>query len=70
MTQIICLANSWKRGDRCIAGINLLKAQWIRPVSSLPDGRVPKEMRLIGDRTSLAGHSRNSARQNRTRFWL
>lgn len=48
MTQIICLANSWKHGDRCIAGINSLKGQWIRPVSSLPDGRIPKEMRLIG----------------------
>ncbi|MFB8790771.1 MAG: hypothetical protein U7123_18425 [Potamolinea sp.] len=50
MTQIICLANSWKRGDRCIAGINSLKGQWIRPVSSLPDGRIPKEMRLIDRR--------------------
>lgn len=50
MTQIICLANSWKRGDRCIAGINSLKGQWIRPVSSLPDGRIPKEMRLINRR--------------------
>lgn len=48
MTEIICLANSWKRGERCIAGINLLKSQWIRPVSDLPDGRIPKEMRLIG----------------------
>lgn len=48
MTQIICLANSWKHGDRCIAGINSLKGLWIRPVSSLPDGRIPKEMRLIG----------------------
>jgi hypothetical protein len=48
MTQIICLANSWKHGDRCIAGINSLKGQWIRPVSNLPDGRILKEMRLIG----------------------
>lgn len=48
MTKIICLANSWKRGDRCIAGINSLKGQWIRPVSSLPDGRISREMRLIG----------------------
>jgi hypothetical protein len=48
MTQIICLANSWKHGDRCIAGINSLKSQWIRPVSNLPDGRIPKQMRLIG----------------------
>lgn len=48
MTQIICLANSWKRGDRCIAGINPATSQWIRPVSNLPDGRVPKQIRLIG----------------------
>lgn len=48
MTQIICLANSWKHGDRCIAGINSLKSQWIRPVFNLPDGRIPKQMRLIG----------------------
>lgn len=48
MTQIICLANSWKRGDRCIAGINPTTSQWIRPVSDLPDGRVPKQLRLIG----------------------
>ncbi len=48
MTQIICLANSWKRGDRCIAGIDIINDSWIRPVSNLPDGRIPKEMRLIG----------------------
>ncbi|MGL4376348.1 MAG: dual OB domain-containing protein, partial [Microcoleaceae cyanobacterium] len=47
MTQIICLANSWKRGERCIAGINPKNAQWIRPVSNLPDGKIPREMRLI-----------------------
>ncbi|NEO24573.1 hypothetical protein [Moorena sp. SIO4A5] len=50
MTQIICLANSWKHGDRCIAGINSLKCQWIRPVSDLPDGRIPKPMRQIAGR--------------------
>lgn len=48
LTRIICLANSWKHGDRCIAGINFLKGRWIRAVSDLPDGRVTKEMRLIG----------------------
>ncbi|NJM59742.1 MAG: hypothetical protein HC849_05360 [Oscillatoriales cyanobacterium RU_3_3] len=47
MSRIICLANSWKRGERCIAGINPLKGNWIRPVSDLPDGQIPKEMRLI-----------------------
>lgn len=48
MTRIICLANSWKRGERCIAGITTFKGQWIRAVSDLPDGKVPKEMRQIG----------------------
>jgi hypothetical protein len=50
MTRIICLANSWKHGDRCIAGINALKGKWIRPVSDLPDGRIPKEMRQMDRR--------------------
>lgn len=48
VTRIICLANSWKRGERCIAGITTFKGQWIRPVSDLPDGKVTKEMRQIG----------------------
>jgi hypothetical protein len=45
--RIICLANSWKHGDRCIAGIDPNTGEWIRPVSHLNDGRVPKQMRLI-----------------------
>jgi hypothetical protein len=48
VTRIICLANSWKRGERCIAGISTIKGQWIRPVSDLPDGQITKEMRQIG----------------------
>jgi hypothetical protein len=47
MTRIICLANSWKRGERCIAGINELQGKWVRPISDLPDGRIPKEIRQI-----------------------
>ncbi|MEG5039697.1 MULTISPECIES: dual OB domain-containing protein [unclassified Microcoleus] len=47
MTQIICLANSWKNRDRCIAGINELQGKWVRPVSDLPDGKIPKAMCLI-----------------------
>lgn len=47
MTRIICLANSWKNGDMCIAGINELQGKWVRPVSDLPDGRIPKAMWLI-----------------------
>jgi len=48
VTRIICLANSWKRGERCIAGITTFKGQWIRPVSDLPAGQVTKETRQIG----------------------
>ncbi|HAX74360.1 MAG TPA: hypothetical protein DCY88_00610 [Cyanobacteria bacterium UBA11372] len=48
VTRLICLANSWKHSDRCIAGITTIKGQWIRVVSDLPDGRITKEMRQIG----------------------
>jgi hypothetical protein len=47
MTRIICLANSWKHGDRCIAGIEPITGRWVRPISDLEDGRVPKAIRLI-----------------------
>ena len=46
-TQVICLANSWKHSDRCIAGIEINTGKWIRPVTSLEDGRIPKQVRLI-----------------------
>lgn len=50
--QIVCLANSWKRKERCIAGIDLNNGQWIRPVCDdlFPeDGRVPQQIRQIDD---------------------
>ncbi len=49
MTQIICLANSFKLKERCIAGINPQTGQWIRPVCDRysKDGRVPRDIRLI-----------------------
>ncbi len=49
MTQIICLANSIKRQERCIAGIDLETGRWIRPIyKNYPDnGRVPRRIRLI-----------------------
>lgn len=34
MAQIICLANSYKRGGRCVAGIDVITGEWIRPVSN------------------------------------
>jgi hypothetical protein len=50
MTQLICLANSWKHGDRCIAGINPTTGQWIRPISALENGQIPPHIRLIQQR--------------------
>jgi hypothetical protein len=50
MTEIICLANSWKHGDRCIAGIEVSTGNWIRPVSDLDDGRIPNTTRLINSK--------------------
>jgi hypothetical protein len=47
MVKIICLANSKKNGDRCIAGIDICTGKWIRPVSDLDDGRVPINQCLI-----------------------
>lgn len=49
MTRIICLANSLKYGDRCIAGIDPATGDWIRPMSDLADGRITSEMQLIDD---------------------
>jgi len=32
MAQILCLANSYKTGGRCIAGIDIETGEWIRPI--------------------------------------
>ncbi|MEM9213686.1 MAG: hypothetical protein AAGD25_05005 [Cyanobacteria bacterium P01_F01_bin.150] len=55
MATLICLANSWKHGERCIAGIDIYTGQWVRPVCDrLPDGQVPADIRLIdGDEPAL-----------------
>jgi hypothetical protein len=47
--RIICLSNSLKYGERCIAGINIDTGKWVRPVSDLfpEDGKVPESIRLI-----------------------
>jgi hypothetical protein len=47
MVKLICLANSWKHGDRCVAGINPETGEWIRPISEQDDGRISSELRLI-----------------------
>jgi hypothetical protein len=49
VTHLICLANSRKHEERCIAGIHPATGHWIRPVSSLcvNSGKVPAKVRLI-----------------------
>ncbi len=50
LKKIVCLANSWKLNERCIAGIDISSGNWVRPVcdSLYPeDGRVPRSVRLI-----------------------
>lgn len=49
LTRLVVLANSWKHGDWCLAGIDLDTGKWVRPVTTLNDGRVPKDtMKLDG----------------------
>jgi hypothetical protein len=49
MVKIICLANSKKHGDRCIAGIDICTGKWIRPVSDGEDGRISRDIYLINN---------------------
>ena len=47
MARIVCLANSWKRGERCIAGIDTATGRWVRPVTASADGGVPRHVRAV-----------------------
>lgn len=53
LKRVVCLANSWKREGRCIAGIDLDTGQWVRPVCDClypEDGRIPRSVRLVEGR--------------------
>ncbi len=50
MARIICLANSYKHGGRCIAGIDPKSGNWIRPVPDTKDRAITPTMRLINGR--------------------
>ncbi len=50
LTRIMALANSWKHGDSCLAGIEMRTGKWVRPVTNLDDGRVRKSDMRIGTR--------------------
>ena len=47
-TIVLCLANSKKLNDRCIAGIDVRTGEWVRPVSRFGDhGAVPFRERQV-----------------------
>lgn len=48
--RIICLSNSKKFGERCVAGIEIDTGRWIRPVCDNEDGSVPRTIRLVEGR--------------------
>lgn len=53
LKRIVCLANSWKLDERCIAGIDLDTGKWVRPVcdSLYPEnGKIPRSVRLVEGR--------------------
>ena len=50
--QLICLANSWRPGGRCIAGIDRATGAWIRPVP--PDTDAIPEARCTTGETALS----------------
>ena len=48
MAQIICFANSYKRGGRCIAGIDLKSKEWVRPIGRGTEGAIGGERLING----------------------
>ena len=51
MTQMICLANSWRPGGRCVAGIDVDTGEWVRPVppggGAIPESRTYMQGRYL-----------------------
>lgn len=47
MAEIICLANSNKLNERCLAGIDIATGEWIRPVSARSHQEITWAMRQI-----------------------
>ena len=53
MAKIVCLANSFKRGGRCIAGIDLKTNRWIRPIGRGDEGAIGVERLINGEEPEL-----------------
>lgn len=51
MIQMICLANSWRQGGRCVAGIDISSGEWVRPVpptgGAIPESRTYLQGRYL-----------------------
>lgn len=45
--DFVCLANSYKTGGRCVAGIDLATGRWIRPVSGQNSGELNRDSSLV-----------------------
>jgi hypothetical protein len=52
--EIVILANSFKHGGRCVAGISMRSDDWVRPVSTHPHGELyPYHYRVDGQDVEL-----------------
>jgi hypothetical protein len=52
MIKMICLANSWRPGGRCVAGISVTTGNWIRPVPNA-GAAIPERRTIIDGRHML-----------------
>lgn len=48
MVTIVCLANSFKGGGRCVAGIDINSGKWIRPIGKEKEGAIGRERLIEG----------------------
>jgi len=48
MARIVCLANSYKHGGRCIAGIDINTNQWIRPIPNNMNRAITSQRMIDG----------------------
>lgn len=51
VVQMVCLANSRKNGDRCVAGMELGSKKWVRPISRRYNEAVSVVERQYADRS-------------------
>lgn len=54
LDRIVCLANSYKHDNRCVAGISLSSRQWIRLVADRDSGCIARERTCYSDGSEAA----------------